>query len=119
MNFLPCELKKIIFSFDGNWKYVANTNSLLSLKKLRQLKYPKQLKYSFPKISCKQLPFLITKLTNQQWVVKSYFLIVITEKILKTESIFFKLNISTYVFDARNNSHHCTDAYNLWNTVRW
>ena len=109
MNFLPCELKKIIFSFDGDWKYVANTNSLLSLKKLRELKYPIQLKYnSLQKLSYIRLPFLITQLTKQQWVVKSYFLIVITEKNFKTETTSFRLNISTYVFDDIDNSHNCT-----------
>ena len=31
---LPTELKKLIFSFNGNWKYLASTNSILSLQKL-------------------------------------------------------------------------------------
>ena len=37
---LPLEIKSYIFSFDnGNWKYFTNTNSMVCIKKIMELKF--------------------------------------------------------------------------------
>ena len=59
--YLPTEIKKNIFSLDGNWKYFGNTNRIVSLKKLNKINF-----YEASFHSLIVIPFAL----NKKYIIK-------------------------------------------------